>query len=1079
MICPQCGTENGAAANFCSQCGAQLASGQGSDDLALRGERRQLTALFCDLVNSTELANTLDPEEYHDTIRDFATCCGAAVASFEGHVAEMRGDGALVFFGYPKSHGDEPERAVRAALRIVEAVGEAGKRRGQPLRVRIGIATGVMAIDQTILDHPAIVGEAVILAARLQEIAEPNTIVIAPLTHELAGAYFQVEELGARELKGFAEPVQAWRVGGTRTIPSRFKARQVAALSPFVGRARESGTILEAWRRAQRGAGSIVAVSGEPGIGKSRLMRHVRDLLSAEVRALEYFCSPYQMATALFPVADRTARLAGFHPADKVAQRVEKLRAAMAAAGPDYEPHFPGFAAIMSLPSEGLVPAVTPEQRKQKMFDALIWWVTAHAQRRPQLMILEDAHWCDPTSAELLAAIADRIAGLPALMIVSVRLPHDAAWISHPGVARIELERLDDHEACQIVAGVSGEAGMGGRDLAPAMIDKILKRTDGIPLFIEEFTKMTLGLAGTTAGVELPATLQDLLAARLDQLAPDKHAAQCAAVIGRTFSYDVLAAVAPLRADVLQASLARLTDAGFIIAHGEPSDRRYLFRHAMVRDAAYESLLKRDRRALHGAVAAALERLSPSEATRDAELLAQHYTEAGLAPEALKYWGVAAQRAMQKAANLEAIQHTERAFELLETLPDTRERHVQELGFRFLAGGAYWGALGFSSPEVEESFTRAQQLSEEVGSDEQSVMAMRGLFGCYYARGELDRAFAQGERVAALAARTGSRPDRMIAQMQKGSISFWRGDFSAARRDLEDALELYDPAEHRAKLSTLQIDPGANSGYHLAWTLWTLGLPDQAVVAGQRALEAARKVGQPLTIAMALFWNAAVKLSVGDLDGAEAATAELRAVTTEFHIRYYRATVTVLEGALLIERDQVEGGMTLLRRSFAEFQIQKAGLGRPWTMAWLAEGCLRTGTTGEGLRTIDIAFAVIESRGEAHWEAELHRLRGDLLVARGELGPAEDAFRTAARIAQRQSALSLELRAAMGLSRILAARGEADKARALLAEIHSRFSEGFGTRDLVRAAHQLGELGGEPAPALAPHPSGAALRTIA
>ena len=742
--------------------------------------------------------------------------------------------------------------------------------------------------------------------------------------------------------------------------------------SLFVGRARESGIILDAWRRAQRGVGGIVAISGEPGIGKSRLMRYVRDLLSGEVRALEYFCSPYQMATALFPVVDRTARLAGFHPADKVMQRIEKLRAAMAAACPDYEPHFPASRRSCRCRLKGCRGGRARTTDKQKMFDALIWWITAHAKRTPQPELMpKDAHWCDPTSAELLAAIADRIAELPVLMIVSVRLPHDAAWIGHAGVTRIQLERLDDHEASQIIAGVNGEAGTGGKDLQPAMVDKILQRTDGIPLFIEEFTKMTLGLAGSAAGVELPATLQDLLAARLDQLAPDKHAAQCAAVIGRAFSYEVLAAVAPLRADVLEASLARLIDAGFIIAHGEPSARTLSVRHAMVRDAAYESLLKRDRRALHGAVAAALERLSPSQANRDAELLAQHYTEAGLVPEALKYWGIAALRAMEKAANLEAIQHTERALELLETLPDTRERHVQELGFRFLAGGAYWGALGFSSPEVEASFTRAQQLSEEVGSDEQSVMAMRGLFGCYYARGELDRAFAQGERVAALAARTGSRPDRMIAQMQKGSISFWRGDFAAARRDLEDALALYDLSEHRAKLSTLQIDPGTNSDYHLAWTLWTLGFADQAVAAAQRALEGARKIGQPLTLAMALFWNTAVKLCVGDLDGAEAATAELRAVTTEFHLRYYRATVTVLEGALLIERGQVEGGMTLLRRSFAEFQSQKAGLGRPWTLAWLAEGCLRTGATGEGLRTIDIAFAAIESRGEAHWEAEL------------------------------------------------------------------------------------------------------------
>jgi len=311
--------------------------------------------------------------------------------------------------------------------------------------------------------------------------------------------------------------------------------------------------------------------------------------------------------------------------------------------------------------------------------------------------------------------------------------------------------------------------------------------------------------------------------------------------------------------------------------------------------------------------------------------------------------------------------------------------------------------------------------------------------------------------------------------MQKGSISFWRGDLAAARRDLEDALASYEPAEHRAKLTTLQIDPGTNARYHLGWTLWTLGFADQAISATQHAVEAARDIGQPLTLAMALFWNAAVALCAGDLDSAEAATAELRAVTTEFHIRYFRATVTVLEGALLIERDQVEAGMTLLRQSFAEFQPQKAGLGRPWTMAWIAEGCLRGGATGEGIRTIGIAFAVIESRGEAHWEAELYRIKGDLLIARGELEAAETNLRTALGVAQRQGALALELRAAMSLSRMLRARGQVEEARGLLGEVYSRFSEGFGTRDLIRAARLLSRLGAEPAPELAPHPPAAAL----
>jgi class 3 adenylate cyclase/tetratricopeptide (TPR) repeat protein len=1051
MICPHCRAANGDGAQFCNQCGARLVA-DGAQGAAFHGERRQLTALFCDLVGSTELAKAHDPEEYHDIIRDFVRCCTAAVEPFGGHVAELRGDGALVYFGYPKSHGDEPERAVRAALGIVDAVSRTAASRGLPLRVRIGVATGLMAIDETILDKPAIVGEAVILAARLQEIAEPDTVVISALTHELAGGFFDVADLGGRELKGFHEPVPAWRVTGTKIIPSRFKAHHLSMLSPFVGRARERGIILDGWQRAKRGAGSVIAILGEPGIGKSRLIRSVRDELRLEARALEYFCSPYQMTTSLYPVTDRLARLAGFRADDTPERRVELLRAVLAAAGPGYAPHFPWFAAVMSVPVEGIAPTVTPEQRKQKMFDALLWWVTGHAARSPQLLILEDAHWCDPTSVEFLQAIADRVGTLALLVIVSVRAPYEAAWMKHPSVTQHTLDRLDDREASEIVAGISRDQA-----LPPELVEQILKKTDGVPLFIEEFTKMVLGAGTGAQSVDLPATLQDSLAARLDQLAPDKQAAQCAAVIGREFSFDVLRAVAPLAPAVLEQSLARLVEAGFISAHGPPSERRFLFRHAMVRDAAYESLLKRDRRQIHGAVAAALERLAPRQTNQNAELLAHHYTEAGEIQQALKYWGIAALRAIQKSANLEAIQHTSRALDLIATLPDSRERRMQELGFRFLAGGAYWAVKGFSSTEVEQLFLRALELTEEVGNAEQSVIALRGLFGCYYARGELARAFAQGERIAALAERSGSQADRTIGHMQKGSILFWRGEHAAARRELESAIAAYNPAQHRARLLSTQIDPGANARYHLGWTLWVSGLPDQALTMAQRAIDQGRDIAQPLTLAMALFWGAAVKLSCGDIEGAAAATAELRDVTAEYHIRYLSAVTLVLEGGLLIERGETGAGIERLHLALAEFERQQAGLGRPWTMALIAEGCRRLGRVSEGLGMIEAAFAVARANDEMVWAPELHRLKGELMLTDSVAASAqaEDSLRTALRIAGRQGALSLQLRAALSLARMLAARHDPE-AYEVLADVHSRFSEGFATRDLIEAARLLG-----------------------
>jgi class 3 adenylate cyclase/tetratricopeptide (TPR) repeat protein len=1053
IVCPGCQADNAAAALFCSRCGGPLArAAEGAGEARFQGERRQLTALFCDIVNSTAIANALDPEEYHDVIRDFVRCCTTVVGPFEGHVAELRGDGALIFFGYPRSHGDEPERAIRAALGIIEAVGKTVMTRGAPLQVRIGVATGVAAIDESMLDKPAIVGEAVVLAARLQEIAEPDTVVISEMTRALAGDFFAIIDLGARELKGFSGPVIVWRVSGTKTMPNRFKALHLAEQSDFVGRLRERRAIMDVWQFAKRGTGRVVTITGEAGIGKSRLIRAVRDGLRGESWAVEYFCSPYHATTALYPVTDRIAR-ANFHADDTSEQKMAALRTMLAAAGPDYEPHLPWLAALMSLPDKGAAQAGTPQQRKQKIFEAIFWWIAGHARRSPLLLIVEDAHWCDPTSIELLQLLVERASSIPLMTIVSVRTPFDAAWMQHRNVVPVALDRLDDCEASAIVAEIAG-----ARDLPAAIVEQILDKTDGIPLFIEEFTKMVLGSAGEggrmpdmLAGLTLPATLQDSLSARLDQLAPDKHVAQCAAVIGREFRHDILAAVSSLPVEALQGSLARLIEAGLVFPQGVAPHTHYLFKHAMVRDAAYDGLLRRDRRRLHAAVASALEWLSPAQARQEPELLAHHYTEAGLAPQALRYWGVAALRAMQRSANLEAIAHTGKAFELLATLPDTRERRVHELGLRFLSGGALWAAKGFASPEVEETFLRAQELAAEVGDAAQTVVALRGLFGCYYARGELTRALAQGEAVKAVAQR--SRADLTVGHMEVGSIRFWRGELDAARRELETAISLYDPAEQRARLLSTQIDPGANARYHLSWTLWTLGLPDQALASADRAVEAGREIAQPLTLAMALFWRAVVKLCRGEIAGAAADVAELRAVTTEFHILYLGATTTVLEGALLIEQGQVQAGIARIERAFAEFQHQRAGLGRPWTLALVADGCLRAGMVTQGLATIEAAFAAAMAHGEAHWETELHRLKGELLLAQAgaDASAAEACLREALAVARRQGARALELRAASSLCRMQTS-GEA---RALLGEALAGFSEGFATRDLAEATRLL------------------------
>ena len=1056
IVCPACQSANPPTALFCGQCGGSLRA-IAAAETPFQGERRQLTALFCDIVNSTAIAKSLDPEEYHEVIRAFVRCCTAVVGPLGGHVAELRGDGALVFFGYPRSHGDEPERAIRAALGLIEALGADVTALGAPLQVRIGIATGVMAIDESILGKPAIVGEATVLAARLQEIAEPNTVLISQQTLVLAGNFFAVADIGAHELKGFTEPVQAFRVLGARSMPNRFKALHQAGQSVFVGRAKERRAIADVWELARQGTGRVVAIAGEAGIGKSRLIRDVRDSLRDQALVVEYFCSPYHATTAFFPVIDRIAR-ANFRADDNAEQKREALRKMLSAAGPDYEPHLSSLATLMSLPEKGLAQAGTPQQRKQRIFEALFWWISGHARQNPLVLIIEDAHWCDPTSTELLEMLAERASSVPLMAIVSVRTPFDTSWMHHRNVVPVMLDRLDDREASAIVEEIAGT-----RNLPAGLIDQILDRTDGIPLFIEEFTKMVLGSAGSADDSmpaslttrALPATLHDSLAARLDQLAPDKHVAQCAAVIGREFRHDLLSAVSFLSDDALQGSLDRLIEAGLVFAHSTEPQRHYLFKHAMVRDAAYDSLLHRDRRRLHAAVATALERLSPAQARHEPELLAYHYTEARMTPQALRYWAVAALRALQRSANLEAIAQTAQAFALLATLPDTRERRVQELGLRFLSGSALWAAKGFASPEVEQTFLRAQELAAEVGDAAQTVVALRGLFGCYYARGELSLALAQGEAVKAVAQKSGSRADLTVGHMETGSILFWRGELDAARRELETAISLYDAAEQRARLLSTQIDPGANARYHLSWTLWTIGLPDQGLASADRAVEAGREISQPLTLAMALFWRAVVKLSRGEIAGAGADVAQLRAVTTEFHILYLGATTTVLEGALLIEQGQVQAGVARIEVAFAEFERQKAGLGRPWTHALVAEGCRRAGMIAEGLAAIEAAFAAARTQGEAHWEAELHRLKGELLFARvgADRCEALACVHEAIAVARRQGARALELRAATSLFR-MDASGEA---RTRLGGVLAGFGEGFATRDVAEATRLLNE----------------------
>ena len=1055
MVCHRCGAANSVDALFCSQCGSHISQQPPAGDTlapTLHGERRQITSLFCDIIDSTKLAGRLDPEEFHDAIRAFTHCCDDIAASYEGHVSEFRGDSVLVVFGYPTSRGDEAERAIRAALDMIDAVARLVLPNNQRLQVRVGIATGLAAIDARSSKNPVFAGDALNLAARLQSLAEPNTVVISSLAKRLAGGFFELADLGAHDLKGFPSPVPAWRVQGIKPVASRFEAMR-PELTEFVGRQGELQQLAALWEKAKQGNGQIVEISGEAGIGKSRLINQAQYLLCDPSQVAKYSCSPYHTSTALYPAIEQLTRMMQFRPELSPDDRLAVLKRWLKPIA-GHEAHLPWIASVLSLPVDAASP-IAAQDARQRTLEALLWWLTATAKRRPLLIIVEDAHWIDPTSQQLGQMIVNQLGTMPALMIVSSRSSDALPWAGQrPGLS-IALDRLDRANANTIVADVLGE-----RELSPDLIGQIIEKADGIPLFVEELTKMVLGSdAGDgqrsqpASRTQLPATLLDSLTARLDQLASAKRVAQTAAVMGREFPYDILSNIAGLSREALDNSLGQLVEAGLIHTASAETQERFAFKHALMRDAAYESLLKRDRRSLHAAVATALAARNGSTHAVEPELLAHHYTEAGATNDAVKYWGIAARRALQASANSEALVHASRGLELVNALPDTLDRKRQELELRITSGWAYWSLKGFSADEVEQTFVRAQDLAIEIGDDEMLNYALRGMFVCRYTRGEWRSARKLAEQEIALAHKRNDIGDLMLGQWALGSVLFWMGEFTPARQQMESSLAIYDPALIQAKIFSSQVSPIVNSNMVLSWSLLILGFPDKAIEHGDEALREARSSGHALSLSMALFWYGIVRMYRGELDTASEYVRELLTIAARYQIAYFTICGILLDGAIKVAGGDAKSGIQQIEKALAELRTMRGGLGVPWVMALTADGYLRNGALKEALGAVTMGLAVTQVEGERHWEAELHRIKGETLLASpdADSGQAEAAFRQAIEVAQRQKALSLELRAAMALGRLLAARGERAQAADCVAGVYSRFTEGFNTADLVAA----------------------------
>src|SRR6266576_2354434 len=826
-------------------------------------ERRQLTVLFCDLVGSTSLAVKLDAEDLHDVIRGFQGCCATVVTQMGGHVARFMGDGLLAYFGYPQAHEDDAERAVRAGLDLVAKVAQLLLPTGEPLQVRVGIATGVVIVGDTVGEASAreqvVVGETPNLAARLQSVAAPNTTVIAASTLRLLGDVFVCERLEPFHLKGFSEPVVAWRVLGERVAESRFAAIRSKELTRFVGRQNELHRLYGLWKQAKGGKGQVALLCGEAGIGKSRISKTLLDRIADDAHVtIRLQCSPYHTNSPFYPIITRHEHAAHLRRLDPPEVKLEKLEALLSQIGSEIVADAPLYAALLSIPTQGRYPALdlTPRRQKDLTIEALTRQVLTLARTKPVLFIIEDAHWIDPSTLEAANRFIEAVRTAPVFLLITFRPEFFPPWLDHPHVTMIQIDRLGREQATAMIRDLAG-----GKELPAEVLEQIINKTDGVPLFVEELTKMVLesGLLrdagdryvtiGPLRDFAIPTTLHDSLMARLDRLSAIKEVAQIGAAIGREFTYRLLAAVVPISGNALQSALEQLTRAGLIFGRGAPPDSTYTFKHALLQDAAYASLLRGRRQQLHRRIADALESQFAELAETQPQLMAHHLAQAGLIELAINYLRKAGQRANEGSANAEAIGHLKLALELLQSLPDRSEHRRKPLELHVMLAQAMIAGRGYAAPETREVLLQAKTLADEGTEVLQRCSILYGIWASYYVAGEVVMQQKAALEFLAEAERHDETDSLCLSHRTLGTTYVQMGEFAAGRQYLERARELYDPEHHSQSKYFYGQDIGATALSYLCWALWHLGYVDQAAAVAAEATKRAEALSHPFTLA--------------------------------------------------------------------------------------------------------------------------------------------------------------------------------------------------------------------------------------
>jgi len=1034
-------------------------------------ERRHLTVMFCELVGSATPSAPLDPEDMWGVIAPYHACIGEVVGRHNGIIARYMDDGVLAYFGYPRAQEDDVEQAVRAALVLVDAVANLQTNVDAALQVRIGIATGTVVVSELLIDETpseqAVVGETPNLAARLQTVAEPGTVLICPQTHRLTGGHFDYRDLGALTLKGWAEPVPVWQVLGASGVESRFEAMHKTKLPPLFGREEETELLLRRWRHATQEEGRGVVLMGEPGIGKSHIALALDDRLQSEPHiTLRYFCSAHHTNSALFPFIGELERAAGFERSDSPTEKLSKLDALLAQSGAEPE-HVAVLANLFALPASDRygLQELSPQKRKEKTLAALLARLDGLAARQPVLMNFEDVHWIDPTSLELLAATVEHVPQLRVLLLITARSEFTPPWPSYSHITTIPLTRLGRRAGAALVERVTA-----GKALPKEVTDEILSRTDGVPLFIEELTKTVLesGLLGERDGqyvlerplptLAIPTTLHASLMARLDRLAPVREVAQIGAVAGREFHYELLNAVAGLPRERLEDALAQLVRSELIFRRGESPHAVYTFKHTLVRDAAYASLLKSRRAHLHAAIANALEHQFAEIAQTQPETLAHHLTEAGLVEKAVGYWLQAGKNAAQRSANLEAIAHLRRGIELTSRLPADEGRDSSELDFQLVLGPCLIATHGPAASAALTTFARARELCERLGEPPEYLQVRFWLATVSVVRGDLPQALEAVEGMPSDAEARGNRGALINVIRGRAMILMFMGRIVEAREVLERAIELFGASVDADRLAARAAgqDAGVAMLAFAAWVFWTLGQVDEAVVRMSAALDRADEVQHAHTHAYAWYYASVLYALRGDPAIAKGYAERCLAISEQHGFRQWLGLARAIRDICAAVLDASAGRLDEVKTVLDEYQRAGYQLGLTAQIVLLCPALLLRNDSEAALELIDHGLAIVSHNSERFFEAELYRLKACALITRGASdAEVESLLDQALRTARSQQARSLELRAATDLARLWMNQGKRVEARDILSSIYGRFTEGFETRDLKDAKDLL------------------------